>query len=61
MRKKVLITGSSKGIGASIAKVLSKDYDVFLHGRNEQNLIKLWRSSKPHIRAAITTLMKECK
>ena len=41
MRKKVLITGSSKGIGASIAKVLSKDYDVFLHGRNEQNLIKL--------------------
>ena len=29
--------------------------------RTEQNLIKLWRSSKPHIRAAITTLMKECK
>lgn len=28
--------------------------------RTEQNLIKLWRSSKPHIRAAITTLMKEC-
>lgn len=28
--------------------------------RTEQNLIKLWRSAKPHVRAAITTLLKEC-
>lgn len=28
--------------------------------RTEQNLIKLWRSAKPHIRAAITTILKEC-
>ena len=28
--------------------------------RTEQNLIKLWRSVKPHIRAAITTILKEC-
>lgn len=28
--------------------------------RTEQNLIKLWRSVQPHIRAAITTILKEC-
>lgn len=38
----VLVTGSSKGIGASIAKVLSDcGYKVILTGRNEENLKKL--------------------
>lgn len=39
---RVLITGSSKGIGAKIAQVLSLEgYQVFLHGRNEDDLKKL--------------------
>lgn len=28
--------------------------------RTEQELIQLWRSSKPHVRAAVKTLLKEC-
>lgn len=42
MKKKVLITGSSKGIGKSIATTLaSAGYDVFLTGRNETRLKNL--------------------
>ncbi|MDD3150323.1 MAG: SDR family NAD(P)-dependent oxidoreductase [Candidatus Gastranaerophilales bacterium] len=41
MTKTALITGSSSGIGAQIAFVLSqKGYDVFLTGRNEEKLKK---------------------
>lgn len=29
--------------------------------RTEQELVQLWRNSKPHVRAAIKTLLKECK
>ena len=29
--------------------------------RTEQEHIQLWRNSKPHVRAAIKTLLKECK
>ena len=29
--------------------------------RTEQELIQLWRNSKPHVRAAFKTLLKECK
>lgn len=40
--KNVLITGSSKGIGASIAKKLATaGYNVFLTGRNTKNLSEL--------------------
>lgn len=28
--------------------------------RTEQELIKQWRQAKPHVRAAIKTLLKEC-
>lgn len=42
MNKKVLITGSSKGIGAEIASVLAQsNYDVILLGRNEKSLENL--------------------
>lgn len=44
MKKKinVLVTGSSKGIGSSIAKVLSQSgFSVFLTGRNEEDLKKV--------------------
>ena len=39
-KKNVLITGSSSGIGLSIAKTFSKisEYDVFLNGRSAQKL-----------------------
>lgn len=39
--KKVLITGSSRGIGASIARFLhNKEYEVILHGRTDSNALK---------------------
>jgi len=38
-RESVLITGSSKGLGKSLALVFSNNnYDVILHGRDEQDL-----------------------
>ncbi len=40
--KTVLITGSSQGIGLSIAKLLSeKNYDVFITGRDKSKLKKI--------------------
>ena len=41
-KKTVLITGSSQGIGLSIAKLLSeKNYDVFITGRDKSKLKKI--------------------
>lgn len=38
---KALVTGSTRGIGASIAKILAQNgYDVILHGRDEKKLIE---------------------
>jgi short-subunit dehydrogenase len=43
--KTVLITGSSKGLGASLALEYSRnEYDVILHGRNEQRLAEVQSS-----------------
>ena len=43
MKKKILITGSSRGIGAAIARLAKeKGYDVLLHGRtHSSHLINL--------------------
>jgi len=42
MKKKILITGASKGIGESIAKSLAKlDLEIFITGRDETRLQKI--------------------
>ena len=42
MSKRVLITGSSRGIGASIAKRLAGEYEVVLHARGKSDeLLKM--------------------
>ncbi|WP_149725172.1 3-oxoacyl-ACP reductase FabG [Campylobacter concisus] len=42
MSKRVLITGSSRGIGASIAKRLADEYEVVLHARSKSDeLLKI--------------------
>ena len=38
MKKKILITGSSRGIGAAIARLAKdKGYEVLLHGRTDSS------------------------
>jgi NADP-dependent 3-hydroxy acid dehydrogenase YdfG len=44
---KVLVTGSSRGIGKVIAKkFLNAGSDVTIHGRNKKNLIKFCEENK---------------
>ena len=37
----ILITGSTSGIGESIVLKLAREYNLILHGRNEQELLRL--------------------
>lgn len=41
MKKKVLITGATDGIGKALAVVLAKDYDLILCGRSEEKMQEL--------------------
>lgn len=40
-REYILITGSTSSIGESIVLKLAREYNLILHGRNEQKLLKL--------------------
>jgi len=47
MKKSVLITGSSKGLGRELARTLfSRGYNIIIHGRDEQALEKLRRECR---------------
>lgn len=41
MRKCVLITGATSGIGGAIARLLSQNYDLVIHGRNHEKIERL--------------------
>ena len=41
MKKKVLITGATDGIGRALAVLLSKEYELILCGRNEDKMAQL--------------------
>ncbi len=41
MRKRILITGATDGIGRALAVLLAKDYDLILCGRNKDKMTSL--------------------
>ena len=44
-KKNILITGSSKGIGLTTAKYFSDSFNVYITGRNEKILEKLYKEN----------------
>jgi len=63
MKKNILVTGSSKGIGFAIAKKLSESgHKVILNGRNAKNLIRAKkRIANSFIERGDLSNEKECK
>ena len=63
MKKNILITGSSKGIGFAIAKKFSENgQNVILNGRNLKNLIKAQKKiERSFIERGDLSNEKECK
>ena len=48
-RKKIIVTGSSRGIGLAIAqKLMDEGHHVVLNGRNKKTLLKI-KKKKPII------------
>lgn len=47
MRQRVLITGATSGIGGAIARLLSQNYDLVVHGRNKEKIAKLLPTLAP--------------
>ena len=47
MRQRVLITGATSGIGGAIARLLSQNYDLVVHGRNKEKIAKLLPTLTP--------------
>ncbi len=45
-KKKILITGSSRGIGLEIAKYFASGFDVYITGRHKEKLEKLCSENK---------------
>ena len=48
MKRRILITGATKGIGRSIAEELSSSHRVFIAGRDEKKLEELCKQIKAH-------------
>ena len=47
MRKKIIVTGSSRGIGLAIAqKLLKEGHQVLLNGRNKKSFKKIIKKIK---------------
>lgn len=47
MRSCVLITGATSGIGGAVARLLSRDYDLVVHGRNPEKIERLLPTLAP--------------
>ena len=47
MRKVVVLTGATDGLGRALAKLLSRDYDLALCGRSEEKMQSLLQQLHP--------------
>ena len=59
MKKTVLITGSTGGIGSAIVKVLSKEYKLVVVGRNQEKLDIISKSNKAILKSFSCDLSKQ--
>ena len=61
MKKKILVTGSSRGIGLSIAlKLLKEGNEVVINGRRKEILSKICKITK-YVAEILATLLMQKK